>query len=553
MVDRELYPKIFQNLFSVLSVDKHLQLNKRKSINRASNELQIGQETLKQYYNRWKDSGQSVFSFTSPALNLEMAAAILTILIGEPKLSDKSQQRLQELLFKLAPRFHLPAFLDRITNYLTVKDWTSRFQLIYAELRGEVKTTGHTDTQDPLYIANQIVYEGFDELQRLLLAYRLGNHVAIDGPPGVGKTRTVIEIGKILQIPLFTKTCSSRTTESHIISFPVLTVEDGVSVTAQINGPLLKAMETPGIFYGDEFNLLKEDVQKRMNSAFDERAAIDRVDGVVVQARSGFWAVISYNPTDNMLARDLEDSVADRFIHLNFHRWTPDFKAFVASSRSTNNPTEFKPEILQKEFGIELELRGFSKELKFCRKNKQDGKWLNFFSGKECNPPPYIYYAYDSNSIFKENDTKTQQTIQEFDRQAFSEHEFARMIARFTDLLQSLARTGEAPLLNRIGLSELAEKEDLELLTIHESSARIEISALRTYRELLRMGCGKYLAQSYATRLIIDQICYGQYRNKRLKDSTVYSLVNQIARSMRLFADNSRYNTRMVTENLLAS
>ncbi len=42
------------------------------------------------------------------------------------------------------------------------------------------------------------------------------------------------------------------------------------------------------IFYGDEFNLLKEDVQKRMNSAFDERRFIDRSDGGQIKALPGF-------------------------------------------------------------------------------------------------------------------------------------------------------------------------------------------------------------------------------------------------------------------------
>ena len=44
----------------------------------------------------------------------------------------------------------------------------------------------------PLYIANQVTYEGLDELQRLILAYLLSLPAALDGPPGVGKTQSVI-------------------------------------------------------------------------------------------------------------------------------------------------------------------------------------------------------------------------------------------------------------------------------------------------------------------------------------------------------------------------
>jgi hypothetical protein len=44
------------------------------------------------------------------------------------------------------------------------------------------------------------------------------------------------------------------------------------------------------------------------------------------------------------------------------------------------------------------------------------------------------------------------------------------MMARFTEVLHSLSKTGQSPLLAKVGLSNLKEKEDLELLSLHESS-----------------------------------------------------------------------------------
>ena len=45
---------------------------------------------------------------------------------------------------------------------------------------------------------------------------------------------------------------------------------------------------------------------------------MSRNDGVQVRAKKGFTAVVSYNPSNNLAMRDLEDSVADRFIHYHY-------------------------------------------------------------------------------------------------------------------------------------------------------------------------------------------------------------------------------------------
>jgi hypothetical protein len=138
-------------------------------------------------------------------------------------------------------------------------------------------------------------------------------------------------------------------------------------------------------------------------------------------------------------------------------------------------------------------------------------------------------------------------TLEELERNAFSEIKFARMLSMFTDLLNSLSRTGKSPLLKKIGIGDVLEDEDLDLLTLHESSARIEMAALRHYHFMLERGFNRFLAQSYATRLVIDQLCYGQYRNKMLRTNSVYQLVMMIARSMHLFGDTTKYNTNLAS------
>jgi len=404
----------------------------------------------------------------------------------------------------------------------------------------------------PIFIANQVTYEGLDELQRLLLAHELGFHVAIDGPPGVGKTQSVIEASRILGTHLYTKTCSSRTTESHIIAFPVLAQRDGATVTEYVDGPLCRAMREGAVFYGDEFNLLKEDVQKRMNSAFDERRSVDRPDGADVKAAPGFWAVISYNPTRNITSRDLEDSVADRFLHMHFCRWDSDFKAYVSLNRSQR--TRRSALRTENDFGIRLGWRGVSRGLQFYL-GEAKGKevvWRDFFTGGPVRgEPEHRYLVHDDASMFRKDPDSVRRVLADFERQAYSRIELTRVIARYADLLHSLATTGESPLLAKIGLGNIKEKEDLELLQLHAGSARIEIAAMTHYQYLTGRGWNRYLAQAYAARLVIDQLCYGQYRDRKLRDSTVYELCTSIARNFRLLADNAQYNTRLVAEALL--
>ncbi|MCB1179550.1 MAG: AAA family ATPase [Leptospiraceae bacterium] len=408
---------------------------------------------------------------------------------------------------------------------------------------------------DKKYIANHICYEGFDELQRLFMAYKLNSHVALDGPPGVGKTQSVLEISKILKLKLHTKNCSTRTTESQIISFPTLSVKDGASITSYTSGPLLRAMLEPGIFYGDEFNLLKEDVQKRLNSAFDDRNQIDRLDGNIITAKPGFWGIISYNPTQSISSRDLEDSVADRFIHFHYRKWDSDFNAYVSTLKAFQSLNFANNYASEKDFGIQLQIRGIDSK-SFYLKDSKDGQtiWKDYFTGKQIKEEPeFTYYCYDKTSIHyripSEKDKK--KLLEDLNEKCFSELEFARILSRFTELIQSLQQSGSSPLLKKIGLSELAEKEDLELLVVHPASTRIEAAALKHYYYLIGKGFSKYLAQSYATRLVIDQICYGQYREKKLRENTTYNLVNQIARGFRLFADNPKYNTQLISNDLL--
>jgi hypothetical protein len=551
---------ILKSLFAVLSADDSVKLFERKSILRAARELGLTKDEIRKHYSEWSGTGDAGNGEQGPASAVTFIPALLAFLVYDAPLNGGSLKELSGITAPSGLSFgKIEGILNESDSYAVNEPHTKRAARIKADLGLQTSPSPRKNNEpvkrkqtDPFYIAYHISYEGLDELQRLIIAKNLDCHVAIDGPPGTGKTQSVIKAAALLGMNLYTKTCSSRTVESHIISYPVLTVQDGASVTGHVNGPLLMAMENAGIFYGDEFNLLKEDVQKRLNSAFDDRRYIDRNDGEQIAAGPGFWAVISYNPSESLVSRDLEDSVADRFIHFHYGRWNPDFKAYVAACRSKGIEPLMSGD--EKRFGLTLGWRGIRSDGSFMQGEESGGKirWREFFTGQPSDSAPeVIYRAFDQSSVLNGLDEKKRMGLDNLARQAFSDDELARMISRFTELLHSLAETGKSPLLEKIGMKSLLENEDFELLAVHRSSARIEIAALKHYQYLVSKGFNRYLAQAYAVRLVIDQVCYGQYRDKKLKNDSVHKVVTQIARGMRLLADNQSYNTRIVADSLL--
>jgi hypothetical protein len=77
------------------------------------------------------------------------------------------------------------------------------------------------------------------------------------------------------------------------------------------------------------------------------------------------------------------------------------------------------------------------------------------------------------------------------------------------------------------------------------------MAAARHHRFLTGQGCNRYLAQSYAVRLVIDQACYGQYRNRKLREMSAHELAVSIARSMMLIVLGAQFNTGFSPEKLL--
>jgi hypothetical protein len=401
------------------------------------------------------------------------------------------------------------------------------------------------------YIASQITPEGMDELQRLTLAYILGYNVALDGPPGVGKTQSVIAFGKLVNKNVFEKGCSEDTTENQIIGFPKLIEENGATITSYENGPLTKAMEAGGFFYGDEFNLLRRDKQKRLNSAFDDRRRIQRADDVEIKAKPGFMAVIAYNPTRALSVQDLEDSVADRFLHFHYQYMSPRIEAYVGALRSAQAMGRTRPSA--ESYAIQLEKRALVLRVlngklaaRFYIYDPGSSKWFDVFSKKA----PELDIDVAQNNLSKDQlvsiyyAAKQQQTLHVNSKPIPQGKEievllkdFSLKATGFFNIIRQMTEIGAAGLPPAIksAYSGIAEAGQL---VVHLPSLRVQSAALSHIDMLIQMGMDYNFARQYAGSLLVDQICFGKYRDRKNGEFTNYEIVSVIASSFGLLSND---------------
>jgi len=391
------------------------------------------------------------------------------------------------------------------------------------------------------YIASQVTFEGLDELQRMALASALSLNIALDGPPGVGKTQSVFAFAKIAGTMVHEKGCSEDTTENQIIGFPRLVEENGATVTAYENGPLAKAMEEGSIFYGDEFNLLRRDKQKRLNSAFDDRRRISRADDVEIAARSGFLGIISYNPTRALSVQDLEDSVADRFVHFHYKYMSAKIEAYIGALKSFDSMASQRP--AADAYGIKLEKRAIVMEqgasgraLRFLLYLPDKKVWVNFFSGtpengikRSDNTAVGVYYAHRGqerhlfNSARPADETAIAALVQDF----------SLKVSALFNVIRQMASHGSSALPANVksifsGMGEMGQ------VVVHLPSLRIQSAAVSHLVLLAKMGMDPRLAANYAAELVVNQVCYGKYRERKNGEFANYEIISALAESFGL-------------------
>ncbi|MBT5022949.1 AAA domain-containing protein [Candidatus Woesearchaeota archaeon] len=377
------------------------------------------------------------------------------------------------------------------------------------------------------YIANQITPEGLDEVQRVMIAHKLKQNVSLCGPAGVGKTELIETLAKqIVNQKLFDISCNDRMTESPLIGYPTLET-NGSTKTGYTNGVVTNAMEQGGIGYLDEFDLLVPGEQKRLNPIFDKRRKITRRDGKEITADDLFRGVISYNPGRSVHG-DLEDSVADRFVNMFFGYLPEDVETKVALAKE----------------GIKININTEIRGIKGGRENPQFLKaevvesrssgeksysWFDFFSGEAVHDTTDIvaYEAFISEPV----DTSGLDLVVGTEADIVA---LTKQLAKYNTIVRSLGADGTTNLEEsaRTALDSLGECKKVRL---HSPSPRTLHYAIAQANLLSNMGMPLELAKRHATRVEMDQICYGNFKNKEIQSGiTTYTAVEMIAQTQGL-------------------
>ena len=130
----------------------------------------------------------------------------------------------------------------------------------------------------------------------------LGN--AMDGNEKMGES-----------IPVITVACHEDLTSTDLIGKFLLKGDE----TIWVDGPLTTAVKKGGICYLDEIVEARKDTTVIIHPLSDHRRLlpIDK-KGTIVEADSGFFLVISYNPGYQSLIKELKQSTRQRFISIDF-------------------------------------------------------------------------------------------------------------------------------------------------------------------------------------------------------------------------------------------
>ncbi len=152
------------------------------------------------------------------------------------------------------------------------------------------------------------------ETKLIQTCLKLGKHLLVEGPVGVGKTHLVKSALKNLEKVFIRIDGDQRYSEQKMVGGfdPALVMKQGFQERSFLEGPLVQAMKRGEVLFINELNRMPEGVQNILLPAIDEGIVMIPKIGVI-QASKGFSVIATQNPKEFVATTHLSEAILDRF------------------------------------------------------------------------------------------------------------------------------------------------------------------------------------------------------------------------------------------------